>query len=135
MEFGYPINIPMKKDIENRTDIELLVNLFYSKVLEDKQLEFIFEEMAKINWKTHLPGMYNFWENIILQTGVYEGNPMSLHQHLHHITPLNGSHFDKWNQLFIATVDELFEGKNANLAKERAISISDIIREKISAKH
>ncbi len=121
----------MKKDIKNRTDIELMVNVFYSKVLADEQLGFIFHDMAKVNWATHLPTMYNFWENIILFTGTYEGNPMNLHQHLHHITPLNESHFTQWNLLFTTTVDELFEGENAGLAKRRAISISGIIAEKI----
>ncbi len=121
----------MKKDIENRTDIELLVNVFYAKVLADKQLGFIFQEMAKVNWSTHLPTMYDFWENIILYTGTYEGNPMNLHQHLHHITPLNETHFDKWNQLFLSAVDELFEGEKASLARQRALSISGIIKEKI----
>lgn len=121
----------MKKDIKNRTDIELLVNIFYEKIVTDEQLGFIFQEIAKVNWSTHLPAMYNFWENIILFTGTYEGNPMNLHKHLHHITPLNETHFDRWNQLFICTVDELFEGKKANLAKQRAISISGIIKEKI----
>jgi hypothetical protein len=33
--------------------------------------------------------------------------------------------------LFICTVDKLFEGTKANLAKQRAISISGIIKEKI----
>jgi len=121
----------MKKDIENRTDIELLVNIFYGKVLEDKQLGFIFQKMAKVDWSTHLPAMYNFWENIILCSGTYEGNPMNLHKRLHHITPLNETHFDKWNLLFISTVDELFEGGNANLTKQRAINISDIIKGKL----
>lgn len=121
----------MKKDIENRNDIELLVNIFYSKVLADKQLGFIFQQMAKVNWSTHLPAMYDFWENIILFTGSYKGNPINLHQHLHHITPLNETHFEQWNQLFICSVNELFEGKNAQLAIQRAISISGIIKTKI----
>lgn len=121
----------MKKDIANRTDIELLVNTFYEKVVADKQLGFIFQEIAKVNWSTHLPVMYNFWENIILCTGTYEGNPMNLHKRLHHITSLNETHFDQWESLFICTIDELFEGPKANLAKQRAISISGIIKEKI----
>ena len=119
------------KDIVSRTDIELLVNVFYEKVLADKQLSFIFEEMAKVNWATHLPAMYNFWENIILYTGSYEGNPLNLHKHLHHITPLKEVHFNTWNRLYISTVDELFEGPNATLAKQRAISISDVIKKNI----
>jgi hemoglobin len=121
----------MKKDIVSRTDIELLVNVFYEKVIAEKQLRFIFEEMAKVNWATHLPAMYNFWENIILFTGSYEGNPLSLHKHLHHITPLSQAHFDTWNRFFISTVDELFAGPKATLAKQRAISISDVLKENI----
>ncbi len=121
----------VKKDIETRTDIELLVNFFYAKIMADKQLGFIFQNMAKVNWSSHLPAMYNFWENIILFTGSYEGNPMNLHHHLHHITPLNAGHFYQWNKLFTGTVDELFEGPKANLAKQRAISISDIIKKNI----
>jgi hemoglobin len=57
---------------------------------------------------------------------------MNLHQHLHHIAPLNASHFDQWNKLFIATVNQLFKGNNAELAKQKALSISTIIKEKIS---
>ena len=121
----------LMKDIISRTDIELLVNVFYEKVIADKQLRFIFEEMAKVNWATHLPAMYNFWENIILYTGNYEGNPLSLHKHLHHITPLTDAHFETWNKLFNCTIDELFEGPKATLAKQRAMSISDIIKENI----
>ena len=121
----------MKKDIVNRTDIELLVNTFYEKVVADKQLGFIFQEIAKVNWSTHLPVMYNFWENIILFTGSYQGNPMNLHKHLHHIKPLNKAHFDQWNQLFISTVDELFEGPKATLARQRTLKISNIIMENL----
>ena len=121
----------MKKDIETRADIVLLVNVFYEKIIADKMLGYIFQDIAKVNWRTHLPVMYDFFENIILFTGNYDGNPMNLHQKLHNITPLNTLHFNKWNQLFFCTVDELFEGKKANLAKERTVSISDIIKRNI----
>ncbi len=122
----------MKKDIETRWDIELLVNVFYEKIAADKQLGYIFNNLAKVNWTKHLPVMYDFWENIILFTGTYQGNPMNLHQHLHHVAPLNENHFEQWNKLFTGTVDELFAGKNAALAKQKAISISAIIKEKLS---
>jgi hemoglobin len=123
----------MTKDIATRNDVELLVNAFYAKVIADKELGHIFQEIAKVNWTTHLSTMYDFWENIILFTGSYEGNPMNLHQHLHHIAPLNETHFEQWNSLFIKTVDELFEGTKASLAKQRALSISLIIKKKLLA--
>ena len=121
----------MKKDIQNRTDIELLVNTFYTKVKADKKLGYIFNDVALVNWSTHFMIMYDFWENAILFTGSYEGNPVNLHKHLHHVQPLDRTHFYRWNKLFVDTVNELFEGPNAELAKERALSISRIISEKV----
>lgn len=118
----------MKKDILSRTDIEILVNTFYRKVLADKLLGFIFQDVAKVNWVSHLSVMYDFWENVIFYTGSYEGNPLNLHKHLHHITPLGKPHFDRWNKLFVSTVDGLFKGPNAELIKERALNISEIMR-------
>ena len=121
----------LKKDIENRSDIELMVDAFYKKVLADKKLGFIFQDVAKVNWSTHIPLLYDFWENVIFFTGSYEGNPVNLHKHLHAIEPLSKTHFDRWNKLFILTVDQFFEGSKAELAKERAISVSGIIRDKV----
>lgn len=122
----------MKKDIENRVDIELLVNAFYNKVKTDKVIGFIFNDLVKVNWEKHLPVMVNFWENALFYTGSYAGNPMNYHQHLHNnIIPLTLAHFEQWNNLFLSTVDELFEGEKATLAKQRAISISTAMQIKI----
>ena len=121
----------MKKDIETRTDIELLVNTFYTKVIADNKLGYIFNDVALVNWSTHFVILYNFWENVILFTGSYEGNPVNLHKHIHHIQPLDKTHFNRWNKLFLDTVNELFEGSKADLAKERALSISGIISNEI----
>jgi hemoglobin len=121
----------LKKDIETRTDIELLVNTFYTKVIADNKLGYIFNDVALVNWSTHFVILYNFWENVILFTGSYEGNPVNLHKHIHHIQPLDKTHFNRWNKLFLDTVNELFEGSKADLAKERALSISGIISNEI----
>lgn len=123
----------MKTDIKGRAEIVLLVNTFYDKVLKDKKLSYIFKDLAAVNFEYHLPVMYDFWENIILRRGSYEGNPMHLHRNIHHLTPLNEGHFRRWDKLFLFTVDELFEGPKANMAKERALSISAILREKVLA--
>lgn len=108
-----------------------MVDTFYEKVLADNLIGPIFYDAVKVNWDTHLPLMYSFWGNVILFTGSYEGNPVTLHKHLHHITPLNEIHFERWNQLFLSTVDLLFKGPNADLAKVRALNISDIILQKL----
>jgi len=121
----------MKKDIESRDDIELLVKSFYEKVKIDPVIGSIFTDIARVNWEKHLPVMFDFWENTIFYTGSYSGNPMKSHQNLNKLFPLTKEHFSRWNQLFASTVDELFEGDKAVLAKQRAISISTVMQLKL----
>lgn len=121
----------MKKDIQNKNDIIVLIDSFYEKVNADASLAYIFSDIAKINWERHLPVMYNFWENTLFYTGTYNGNPMELHKHLHHLMPLTDEHFKQWTHLFTATVDELFAGDKAELAKQRALSIATVMQIKI----
>jgi len=123
----------MKRDIENRKDIAHLVNSFYDKVKRDEIIGFIFNDVAKVNWEKHLPVMYDFWENIIFFTNNYSGNPMIVHMHLNQLVALKKEHFEQWMKLFTATVDELFEGKKAALAKEKALNIAAIMETKITS--
>jgi len=54
-----------------------------------------------------------------------------VHRRLHNMTPLKPEHFQQWIKLFSQTVDELFSGEKASLAKERAVSISSLMQIKI----
>ena len=121
----------MKNDINSRGDVERLVTKFYEKVIADPLLGPIFTEVVQVNWEKHLPVMFNFWENALFYTGNYSGNPMMSHQRLNEIFPLQEQHFNQWVLLLTETVDELFEGEKANLAKQKALSISTILRIKI----
>jgi hemoglobin len=121
----------MKKNIENREDIKLLVDNFYQKVKADPVIGLIFTEIVKINWEQHLPVMYDFWENTLFYTGGYNGNPMEIHQRLNQQILLKAEHFRQWINLFTSTVDELFTGEKAVLAKQRAISIATVMQIKI----
>lgn len=121
----------MKKDIESRKDIEKLVDAFYTRIKADEQIGFIFTDIAKVNWEKHIPVMYDFFENMLFYTGLYTGNPMELHKHINRLFPLTESHFRQWEYLFCTAVDELFAGKTAELAKQRATSISAVMQIKI----
>ena len=122
----------MNGDINNRTDIELLVNTFYKKVSADEELGYIFLEVAKVNWSTHLPVMYDFWEGVIFFTGGYTGNPMITHRKLNLVVSLTPEHFKRWLALFQQTIDENFEGEKAELARQRAISIATVMQLKLT---
>lgn len=118
----------MKRDIESNADIETLVNTFYEKVKQDPVISPFFKH---IDWKKHLPVMYQFWQNAIFYSGGYNGNPLKTHQALHSAFPLSKEHFEKWIDIFTSTVDELFEGEKAALARQRAISIATVMQIKI----
>lgn len=118
----------MKRDITNMNDIRDLVNIFYEKVKKEASLA---EYFTGVNWEQHLPVMYLFWENTLFFTGTYQGNPMNTHMALHNRHPLKAELFDVWLNLFCGTVDELFKGEKAELAKQRAVSIATIMKIKI----
>ncbi|MDO6430566.1 group III truncated hemoglobin [Flavitalea sp. BT771] len=123
----------MKRDIENKEDIRELIDAFYEKVRNDVVIGPIFNDVVKVDWKHHLPVMYDFWENVLFQTGGYTGNPMVTHMQLHQRHPLSGVHFDQWIRLFTRTVDELFEGRNAEIARQRAMSIARLMQVRLPA--
>lgn len=114
----------MKTDIKNRADIEKLVTIFYGRVMKDPAISYFFNDVAKVNWENHLPKMCDFFENILLSSGNYEGNPMSAHEELQKKCEVKGEHFHYWNTLFDATVDELFSGAKADEIKQRATNIA-----------
>lgn len=120
-----------RKDINHRKDIVLLVNAFYEKVKLDQEIGPIFSDVAHVNWEKHLPVMYDFWENIIFQTGNYAGNPMTAHFKLHEKHPFTKAHFVRWLALFQDTLNDNFEGQNTELARQRALSIATVMEIKL----
>lgn|SRR5690606_36260643 len=121
----------MKEDILNRKDIEVLVDRFYEKVREDEVIGYLFNDVAKTDWNVHLPKMYDFWEVILFGTGHFKGNPMLVHKELHQKSPLNPEKFNHWFELFRDTVDNLYEGKNAEEIKHSASNIAQTMMYKV----
>ncbi len=121
----------MKNDIQNLTDIELLVNTFYEKVRANSILGYIFDDVAQINWESHLPKMYSFWASLLLGEHSFSGNPMQKHIELSKLTTMSNIEFSEWILLFTETVNELFEGEKAEEAKIRASNIARLMLYKI----
>ena len=121
----------MKKIIQSREDIELLINNFYSKVRQDDVIGYIFNDIAKVDWGHHLPVMYDFWETMLLDAGKYNRNAMTPHLRLNKVEPLQQKHFDRWLQLFSETVDAHFTGAVAEAAKAKAQQIAALMAFKV----
>lgn len=121
----------MKKKIENFEDVQLLVRSFYAKVLKDETLSHFFSYVKNNHWDKHLQVLDSFWNNMLFYTGGYYGNPLEVHKTMHHFKKLQRKDFERWLQLFNKTVDDLFEGEKAELAKQRALSIATVMQIKI----
>jgi len=118
------------KDIENRKDIEHLVNEFYTKVLKDDKIGFFFNQIADIDWEKHFPIMYDFWETLLFDTMKYKGNPMTKHIVLSKKEPMTSEHFERWLFLWNQTVNQHFTGDRATEAIKRAKMIADLMKYK-----
>lgn len=117
----------VKHDIQDRQDIELLVNSFYGKVREDELLGPIFDEVIQDHWPEHLEKMYRFWETILLWEKSYRGNPFMPHAKL----MIDKQHFDLWLGYFHATLDEFFHGEIADEAKWRSNKMAQMFQLKL----
>ena len=117
----------IKHDLKTKEDIKLMVDSFYDKVNEDDLLSPVFNEFSKVNWEKHLPKMYDFWSTILLADGNYKGSPFDKHVPL----PVDKTHFDRWMELFLATMDELFDGEMTESTKLRAQSIAYTFQSKL----
>ncbi|WP_447640578.1 MULTISPECIES: group III truncated hemoglobin [Chitinophagaceae] len=116
-----------QKQILSLEDIKNLVGTFYGKVREDTLIGPIFDDRIQNRWPEHLEKMYRFWQTVLLEAHTYFGSPFPPHASL----PVAWEHFERWLQLFSATVDELFTGEKANEAKWRANKMAEMFNYKI----
>jgi len=129
--FAFKLN-NMKQDIQSRSDVKLLIEHFYSNVVNDDLIAIFFNEVASVNWEKHMPIMIGFWEFILFSTpNAYTGSVMTPHFHLHALKALQPQHFERWLHLFNRSVDELFEGVKAEDAKLAAQNIAATMKYKL----
>lgn len=118
------------KQLETREDIEHLVNSFYNKV-EGSEIGFFFNDIAKVDWKHHLPKMYRFWESLLFGKATYKGNPMAVHFPINELEAMEKHHFETWLKLWAETVKENFEGETAEAAVYKAGNIANLMAYKM----
>jgi len=114
-------------DLKTADDIRTLVDSFYEKVGRDELLAPVFNDFARVDWDTHLPTMYRFWESMLLGAGTYEGAPFPKHA----VLPVRKEHFARWLALFVEAVNSHFTGPKAEEAKGRAASIADTFAQRM----
>lgn len=123
----------MKKDIEDRNDIYLIVEAFYKKLMNDRLMSHFFEDFKDpVHLEEHLQTLVDFWDNILFYSGTYQKNAMKPHLDLQLTKPFSNIHFEKWLLFFNNSVDEYFEGEKTHIIKTRALSIATVMKIKVS---
>ena len=120
----------MKRDIETRADLELLLTEFYKIVPFDAEIGHHFDG---VDLKSHLPVIVDFWEKVLFGKQVYFGNPLTVHEKLHEKSPLTLEHFRHWVEIFSAVIDKLFVGTQAENAKLRAKMIAYSLHQRLDS--
>lgn len=112
-------------DLTTKDDIGTLIQHFYKKVASDPILSPFFQN---VHWESHLPKMELFWRFVLLDEPGYKTNVTEVHQKL----PLKKEHFDHWLALFDQSVNELFKGPIADLAKQKAFHMGWTMKGKLT---
>lgn len=118
-------------DIANRQDIEQLIDAFYSKVRQDDMIGFIFNTIIGDDWSHHLPVMYNFWDMVLFSKPGYAGSPVRVHTDIDKKIRFEKAHFDRWLQLWNETIDSMYTGEYADMAKNKASLMANLIHMKV----
>jgi hemoglobin len=113
-----------KHDIRDKKDIELMIRTFYGSLFTDESIKEVF---ANTDFEAHMPHMIAFWSFVLLDEEGYKTNVFEKHMHL----SIKEEHFDTWVRHFIDTIDLLFKGEKAELAKLRAQTLAFTFRSKM----
>lgn len=118
---------------ENMITVEFiseLVERFYGYVRKDPDLGPVFENALGPDWTEHLALMKRFWNTILLKTGEYRRDAMTIHQQVEGISV---QQFPIWLRLWDQTLSEIAPSKDVHeLIMDRANKIGLRLRSGIA---
>ena len=100
----------MLLDTVERDSIQIMVNKFYIRVLQDDLLRPYFvralgEDMNAGKWPTHLSTLNDFWLKMMTGKGAYGGHPFPPHAFL---GEMYYETFQRWLKLFKETLSTFY---------------------------
>lgn len=113
-----------RPDMDSRQRVDGFVDAFYARMLADEVLAPIFVDVAQIDLAVHLPHIKAYWAKLLLGERDYTRHTMNIHRALHAKRSLRPSDFERWLNLFTATVDAGYIGPKAEQAKRVAKAIA-----------
>jgi hemoglobin len=119
-----PPSVSTAPDLDSRSQIHNAVVSFYRDLVMDDLLGPVFEEVAEVDWSTHIPLLIDYWCRVLLGHQNYQGTILGAHRRVHEMEPLTAELFDRWYGLWVATVDQGWAGPSSEKAKAHAAKIA-----------
>lgn len=117
-------------DLDTRAQIHDLVVHFYREIVFDEFLDHVFEDVAQVDWNSHIPRLIDYWCRVLLGQPGYDGMILAPHQEVHELESFTTEHFDKWFALWVQSIDERWEGPLAEKAKSHAAHMAGVMSRK-----
>ena len=108
-----------RPDLATEDDVERLVRDFYREAAVDEVLGPVFEA-AEVDWAAHIPRVTQFWSWQLLGGRRYDGRPLRSHERVNELVPFTEAHYERWLELFCATLHDGWAGPVADTAERRA---------------
>ncbi|MEZ2128027.1 MULTISPECIES: group III truncated hemoglobin [unclassified Sinorhizobium] len=99
--------------------ISEVLRKFYDRVRKDDQIGPVFAVVE--DWDEHLERLGEFWSSVMLMSGRYKGNPVSMH--LMHAPRIRPEMFSRWLELWRITTDEILPSQSALAMQAKATRI------------
>jgi hemoglobin len=128
---GSPAAAASRGDLASRAAVHDLVVAFYREIVFDDLLGPLFEEIAETDWAVHIPRLIDYWCRILLGERRYRGALLEAHREVHQREAFRDEHFDRWFQLWVASIDARWQGPNAEHAKAHAASTAGLISRRL----
>lgn len=119
-------------DLERREDVHHLVVGFYRRIVFDDLLGPVFEEAAEIDWATHIPRLIDYWCRILHGDPSYRGALLEAHREVNDAEPFRPEHFDRWYELWVASIDDSWAGPLAEAAKAHAATTAALLSRRLT---
>jgi hemoglobin len=122
----------VRADLAGREDIDALLRDFYGRTFADPLLGPVFVDIARMDLDQHLPVIGDFWQTTLFHAGLYRRNAFTPHQLLDQRAHLTPQHFQRWLDLWRATVHDRHQGPRADLAELQATRIAGSMSRRIT---
>lgn len=123
--------VTSKPDLDSRSEIHDLVVYFYREIVFDEFLDYVFEDVAQVDWNAHIPRLIDYWCGVLLRQPGYDGMILAAHEDVHELDNFTVEHFETWFAMWVRCVDDQWSGPLADKAKSHAAGMAKVMSRKL----